>query len=281
MLRGRLFARGFTYKYDQIKGIAIVSIDPETGAWQRLVDGGSGFSVSPDRQTIVFSKDDALWNGDAETNMNPGKIHGQEGSAVFAPDSRSMLVTIWTRNPDDPKKYEPNVVRMALDGTSPTPVAELAGYAVRDWSADGRWLLVLKDRTVHIMRPDGKESRQLFKNGEHPHFTPDGKRVVYVRGWTGALRVIDVDGTRDELFVQLPPLTYVLLPRFSPDGKRVAAVLQDQKLSQDGTPTIFADPKITHTRIVVFDTATGDQRVLTLPRQDDWDFYPTGELDWR
>jgi hypothetical protein len=72
-----------------------------------------------------------------------------------------------------------------------------------------------------------------------------------------------------------------LIPRFNPDGKHLAAVMQDRTLGADGTESLAADPKISHPRIAIFDAATGKQRILSLPQQDGWDFYPVNNLDWR
>jgi dipeptidyl aminopeptidase/acylaminoacyl peptidase len=283
--RGRLFSRGFLYKNDRLTGMAIVVIDPDTGAWKRLVETQSGFAVSPDGQTITFEKDDALWNSDAETNANPGKIFGETGRAVFAPDSRSMFVTTWRGNPEKPAEMKTTVWTMDVGGLFPSPAAELDGCDVRDWSADGRWLLVErpdKGWTIHIVRRDGRNLRQLVKaGGSHPRFSTDGRRVLYVRQWKGMIRLIDSDGANDSLFFQAPNLVHVLLARWSPDGRHIAVHYSDMMPGEDGEPSLSADPKVSHPRIVIFDATTKEQRILQLPTQDGWDFYPSGDLEWR
>ncbi len=91
-----------------------------------------------------------------------------------------------------------------------------------------------------------------------------------------------MDGKNDKLFYQAPHMTHVVEPQFSPEGKNVGIVLQDLQFGNDGTtPVLFADPKVTHPRIAIVDAAKGEARFLTLPRQEGWDFYPTGELSWR
>ncbi|MBI3860557.1 MAG: PD40 domain-containing protein [Planctomycetia bacterium] len=285
-LRGRLIARGFWFRSDMLDGkLAIASIDPETGAWKRLVDHADNFSVSPDGQTIAYAVDGALWNGDAATNANPGKIFNEAGHAVFSPDSRSMLVTTWKKKagaPDDSNEYETTVWRMGIDGTAAVPIADLAGWgSIYDWSSDGRWLLAEKGRAIHLLRPDGKESRQIAKRGEHPKFSPDGQRVAYVKSWEGQIRVIEADGSNDRLVFQAPQMIMMHQARWSENGKHLAAVLMDLTYGNDGTtPILSADPKVSHPRVGIVDVATGEQRTLTLPRQEDWDFYPTGELEW-
>jgi beta-lactamase regulating signal transducer with metallopeptidase domain len=286
VLRGRLFARGFWWRSDRIGGkMAIASIDPATGDWKPLVENSDSFSVTPDGETIFFSKDGALWNGDARKNENPGKVFAEAGRVVFAPDGKSMLVTTWKRKADKPEEYETIVWKMGIDGTSAVPIVDLAAWgSICDWSSDGQWLLAEKDLSIRLVRPDGKESRPLLKRAHFAEFSRDGKRVVYTNpGITaGRIRVIDTDGSNDRAVVELPQLTYANPASWGPDGKHLASVLMDLKFGNDGaTPVLFSDPDVSRPRIAVFDAATGEQRTVTLPRQDDWDFFPTGEIEWR
>jgi RNA polymerase sigma factor (sigma-70 family) len=53
----------------------LISVDPGTGTWKKL----SGEDVhhprvSPDGQTVIFHRDDAIWNCDTGGSDNPGKI---------------------------------------------------------------------------------------------------------------------------------------------------------------------------------------------------------------
>jgi Tol biopolymer transport system component len=281
VVAGRIFACGFTYKDDQLQGMAVAIIDPNTGSWKRIIGEGTHFAVSPDSQTVVFEREGALWNGDALTIANPGKVFHESGRVVFSPDSRSMLVTTYKRKADKPDEYESSPWRMALDGTSAFEAAKLAGWDIRDWSADGQLLLVQdhKNRSLHVIQPDGEKLRPLVKVADHAQFSPDGRSVVYVRQWQGKIRIVDTEGSNDRLFFETP--CHILMPRYSPDGKRLAAVLQDKTVGSDGIEVLAADPKITHSRLAIFDAATGQQRILALSRQDGWDFYPVNGLDWR
>src|SRR5579863_10414716 len=285
-LSGRLFARGFWWRSDRIQGkMAIASIDPATGDWKPLVEDADQFSVTPDGQTIFFNKEGALWNGDAQKNENPGKVFAEAGNVVFAPDSKSMLVTTWKRREDKPEEYETTVWKMGVDGTGAVPIVDLAAWGtIRDWSSDGKWLLAEKSLAMHLVTPDGKESRLLLKRAHYAQFSPDVRRVVYTNPGiiNGKIRVIDIDGSNDRVLIELPQLTFANPAVWSPDGKHLGSVLMDLKLGNDGvTPVLYADPAETHPRIGIFDAATGEQRTLTLPRQNDWDFFPTGEMEWR
>jgi hypothetical protein len=280
--RGRIFSHGFVIENDQIRAMTIAAIDPETGAWSRLPVNSAIFDVSPDRQTIVFTSENALWNSDTSEKPNPGKIFSQDGGPVFSPDGRSLLVTTWKRNAGDERKRDSTVWSMAIDGTNATSLAELGGGRVTGCSPDGKWWAVMGSQyNVELHRADGTERRQLVKSGMHPAFSPDGRKLVYVRQWEGAIRTVDIDSTNDKLLFQAPHLTHVLLARFSPDGKSVAAILNDMQLGDDGEPQLTPDPKIAHPRIGVINVDTGDLHDLHLRPQDGLEFAPANRLVWR
>src|SRR5262249_58621033 len=51
----------------------IIAIDPATGNWQKVADGGHDGRVSPDGQTLVFSRLGAgIWTCDTRRSNNPG-----------------------------------------------------------------------------------------------------------------------------------------------------------------------------------------------------------------
>jgi len=61
-----------------------------------------------------------------------------------------------------------------------------------------------------------------------PQWSPDGRRVAYVRG--EEIRILDIDGGRDVLVAGHP--AGVSLPRWSPDGRRIAFVSRRRGWSQ-------------------------------------------------
>ena len=56
------------------------------------------------------------------------------------------------------------------------------------------------------------------KDVSDPQWSPDGRRIAYVRG--DEIRVVDLDGTRDVLAATHP--SGISMPRWSPDGRRIA-----------------------------------------------------------
>src|SRR6185503_14286828 len=56
------------------------------------------------------------------------------------------------------------------------------------------------------------------KDVSDPQWSPDGRRIAYVRG--DEIRCVDLDGSRDVLAAAQP--AGVSMPRWSPDGRRIA-----------------------------------------------------------
>jgi dipeptidyl aminopeptidase/acylaminoacyl peptidase len=66
------------------------------------------------------------------------------------------------------------------------------------------------------------------KDVSDPQWSPDGRRLAYVRG--EEIRIVDLDGNRDVLVTGHP--AGVSLPRWSPDGLRIAFVSRRRGWSQ-------------------------------------------------
>ncbi len=66
------------------------------------------------------------------------------------------------------------------------------------------------------------------KDVSDPQWSPDGRRIAYVRG--EEIRIVDADGGRDVLVSGHP--AGVSLPRWSPDGQRIAFVSRRRGWSQ-------------------------------------------------
>src|SRR5262249_40416571 len=67
------------------------------------------------------------------------------------------------------------------------------------------WAVRGPQYNVELVRSDGTGRRQLVKSGSHPSFSPNGKTLVYVRQWEGAIRTVGLDGANDKLLFQASP----------------------------------------------------------------------------
>jgi dipeptidyl aminopeptidase/acylaminoacyl peptidase len=90
-------------------------------------------------------------------------------------------------------------------------------------AAGARQLFVLPLRGGYPVQLTASE-----KNVSDPHWSPDGRRLAYLRD--NELRVIDVDGTRDVAVTGHP--AGVSSPRWSPDGRRLAFISRRRGWSQ-------------------------------------------------
>ena len=76
-------------------------------------------------------------------------------------------------------------------------------------------------RQIVVLSLRGGAPRQVTaseKDVSDPQWSPDGRRLAYVRG--DEIRVVDLDGARDVLVASHP--AGVSMPRWSPDGGRIA-----------------------------------------------------------
>lgn len=95
------------------------------------------------------------------------------------------------------------------------------------WTPDGRLVFSSDsdgDREIHVMDAASGETSQLTDNDAHDHhasFSPDGTRVLFVRGWMGeeGLWLMDADGTEQRHIEGSHDQAE--WPAWSPDGKRV------------------------------------------------------------
>jgi len=86
-----------------------------------------------------------------------------------------------------------------------------------------RQLFTISLRTGARTQVSGSE-----KDISDPQWSPDGRRLTYVRG--EEIRIVDLDGGRDVLVAGHP--AGVSLPRWSPDGQRMAFVSRRRGWSQ-------------------------------------------------
>jgi RNA polymerase sigma factor (sigma-70 family) len=227
---------------------AIISVDPATGAWQKLADADAMETrVSPDGQTVLYRTADAVWNCDTGGANNPGKLfdwHDGYGGFTWTSDSKHIVGThldsilgseIWHHR----------TWRYDAFGRNPETLKIPATDAVLDLSRDGqwaltraRWLTRLNQSDLKIMKFDGSEPRQLSDSGgfnEPARFSPDSKRVAWRRSFKGdeAIWVASTDGTgKKKVFTE--PGSHLHSLCWSPDGKTLAVVLGAYSTGPDG-----------------------------------------------
>ena len=129
------------------------------------------------------------------------------------------------------------------------------------FSPDGSSVLFQREEaggpSLWIVGTLGGEPRRLVADALEGDFSPDGTRIAFIRGLSGTTRfvlgVTGIDGGGEKIIGQSEN-RFLSCPRFSPDGRSVAAF---ELIAQfvAGSPTTIA----------VFDSMSGARRTLTNP----------------
>jgi len=200
-LAGRIYAdASFTTNVkdgapEHIEGI--VAIDPSTGKWTRIADGGLWPRVSPDGKRLAFIRDNTpkgAWACDAQTVPTPFKSSPRRYRRSGRPTERNSWlgslplcrVSTAARSTGRRRLQSGGSAR---DGSDPRPLPLPPLHDVEDWSPDGKWLATHRDfhaaagAHLYVMRPDGTGQRQLTGPGYHynwyPRFSPDGRWILH------------------------------------------------------------------------------------------------------
>lgn len=206
--------------------------------------------ASRDGRWIVFTRRVDTPNPTGPTSVNVFRVRS-DGSRVvrvtrgpyydrapsFSPSGNRVLFSRAEPEPGAEFTAE-HVFGVRLDGSGSQQLTS-GGFSDRNpvFSPNGR--VIAFERVglgqgghVHTMRPDGSGLRdatpRLAAWSSEPAFSPDGRRIVYVRGFPGS--------SPSDLFTMRPngtgvsrltgragnPLGGVLSPSWSPDGTRIA-----------------------------------------------------------
>jgi Tol biopolymer transport system component len=146
--------------------------------------------------------------------------------------------------------------RLTEDGRNSTP----------SWSPSGDWLTFRKEDAVWVMRADGTDAHRVAAaSPQDTIWSPVADRLAYVAGQS-SLRVIEPDALADtgsegeghvilQLAIEEQPFTTIQYPAWSPDGRRLAYVLQI------GQPGALPD----HVSIGYVDLETGPRELYAPP----------------
>ena len=277
----------------------IYAIDPETGTLARVRDtirdivNTVDFRLSPDGTRMAYH----LYEKDTETSVRPralrveklrdgkapGSIEGA-GSPVWSPDGKRL---IWRRG------FEKGTTRAEtwvgdLDGENAARLPIDPTETIEDWSSEGDWLLAVSSRHVdqgyhiHITHPDGTGDRQLTDTGSNfsPRFSPDGRKIAFIAssGGKAHLDVMDRDGKNRQRAYEEVDNTFPESPCWSPDSRRVVAILKTWSVNDVGQRFLSGAPEDDgHPRLTIFSRAERwSHRILPLPP-----IHEASEPNWR
>jgi TolB protein len=171
-------------------------LDPTTGQRSVLVANGEDAVVSPDRTRVAYARDLDL------------------DSCVY----RDPLGICWAFN---------DLLTADLSGTDERAVAHTADMINRfspDWSPKGSrilfaWSTLDEGWGLAWVRPDGSGLETLELYAGRGRFSPDGRKIAYVRD--GNIKLMNVAGRRTRLLTS-DASSDGYAPDWSPDGTRIA-----------------------------------------------------------
>lgn len=228
----------------------------------------SGVRWSPDGRRFVFWRetgrlpsgmalvDTFVANADGSQERNLTRGAGEfnwaadwspDGARIVYAESGATVEQLVTMRPDGSDK-----TRLAA-----TTLTRSDAVASPTWSPTG---LIAYTRVrspappeVWTIRPDGSGHRLLLEDAFGPDWSPDGRRLVFIR--RGDLFLADADGRNQRQLTRNPDHADAE-PQWAPSGSRIAAISTDDR-----------DPKIydTSDRLILVDADSGDVRPLSGP----------------
>lgn len=139
------------------------------------------------------------------------------------------------------------VFSIKADGSGRRRLASGKGELWPQLSPDGQRILFARGRWLYVMRSDGSHKTPLARvsfgfyplatdssdyGGYDASWSPDGKRIVFVRGFAtnkayishsrSALYVVNADGTGLRRLTKLRPKVETMNPAWAPNGRKIA-----------------------------------------------------------
>ena len=277
----------------------IIAIDPATGKWQKIADSGDAGRVSPDGQTLVFSRVvDGIWNCDTGGSNNPGKISDKSGRPIWSPDGKHLVATKQEDLDKDNEKARTTPAWKVKPGgstpmgatpsscPSPIPTRSRTGPPMANGSSPAPIAIrpMASGYQLYLMKTDGTHQRRLTQGGlnVYARFSPDGKKILFLRQTAKAgnsIWTMDVDGKNAKEIVKEVDLASPDGAFWSPDGKQIAVILFNWELDEHGKKVGRAGSDAANHRIEIMNADGTNRRQLKLQGAK---FEFIGSLgDWR
>ncbi len=252
--QGRIYASIFFHDGATF-GREVVAVDPQSGACETVAKNGLDPRVSPDGGWVAYwtmvprtdpnstQTDGEVWVKKLEPETAAIKVWAGDGAprAVWSRDGSRVIVTAGVHDSD--RKRWRNSLSLVNPETSETEPLDLPdSERVVDCAHHSDLRLMetsLGGQGMYTVLP-GKSRKTMIthmkQSDYHGRFSPDDKRLVFLRREARKLKVCtaDADGKNVQVAFVEKELTCPEDVGWSPDGKRVAVVLFDWTLDEQG-----------------------------------------------
>jgi len=242
--------------------------------------------VAPGGRRVVYQTVEAgnrpakVHTVDLDQDAAPVRVFDHVGYCSWASDGKEFLLSlpVAVGGVDEPRNF-----RIKADGSASEKLSIPPAELIWDWSPDGQWVLTSSARQkgdsppssqyrydpLYVMRLDGSDATEIAPAGANlnadgertmnapngsPHFSPNGREVVYVRFTTlvddsrainkveSKVWVVGRDGrNRRVVYEGNNEDGYPVGATWSPDGKTLALSLRRQigeKVPDVGRPAL-------------------------------------------
>jgi Tol biopolymer transport system component len=178
---------------------------------------------SADGRWIAYTNGSELWRvrSDGSDARRVLTNHWGVSEPEFSPDGGRIVFTRdapETECEDCPLvEGDPEIQSVRVDGTH---LRRLRPGFAPTWSPDGREIaFVTLRQSIATMSPDGRDVRVIRRRSgaEDLHYSPDGTRLVSIRG----LSAIEIVQVRSGVTYRWPRIAGLIDANWAPDGRRI------------------------------------------------------------
>jgi Tol biopolymer transport system component len=281
---GRIYASIFSQRDGKFVR-ELVAIDPQTGKCESIAPDGIGPRLSPDGRTVAYWKmtpnrenrtypGGEAWIKKLAGNEEPQQIWSGDGppKVCWTADGKHVIVSQGVLNAQE--KWEHQTWLVDPETSESSEMSIPLTDQVLDCSRSGDRMLTCSSRNsfaqLLAMRADGTEVTALIGKRDRAfqaRYSLDDKKIaIYgTRGGVTSVYSMDADGKHVQVAARTKGLTDPQGVCWSPDAKRLAAVLFDWSLDEDGKK-IRRGGEDNHFRIVLVDPDGSNAQELVLDR---------------